>query len=323
MNRFQVSRRIVLALTLSAAGVVMAQPFPSGPIKINVGYSAGGAVDVVARAVGQRMQAELGQPVIVDNKPGAASNIAAKATITAAADGHTLLMAANAVTANMTLFQPAPYDVQKDLAPVALVGRVPVVIATTASSPYKTLADLLAAARAKDDAVAYATPGNGATPHLAVELFATAAKVKLLHVPYKGGAQALTDVIGGQVPVIAVNVLEAAPHIKNGKLRALAVLSAKRSGLLPDVPTIAESGFPGFEASVWYGLMAPAATPAPVLARLTTAALNAAKSPEVRERLAAAGGEVTPLDAAGFAAHLAAERERYAKLITANKIQPD
>ena len=319
-----IKRRAALGLLLAAVALqATAQGFPSGPIRINVGYSAGGAVDVVARAVGQQLQAELGQPVIVENKPGAASNIAAKATIAAAADGHTLLMAANAVTANMTLFQPAPYDVEKDLAPVALIGRVPVVIAVNAASPFKSLSDLLAAASAKPDAVAYATPGNGATPHLAMELFAAAAKVQLMHVPYKGGSQALTDVIGGQVPVVAVNALEALPHIKSGKLRALAVLGARRSGLLPEVPTIAESGFPGFEASVWYGLMAPAATPRPVLARLTAATLKAAASPAVRERLAAAGGEVTPLDAAAFAAHLAAERERYARLITANKIKPD
>jgi tripartite-type tricarboxylate transporter receptor subunit TctC len=156
-----------------------------------------------------------------------------------------------------------------------------------------------------------------------MELFSVAAKVKLMHVPYKGGAQAVTDVIGGQVPVIAVNALELVPHVRTGRLRALAVLSAQRSGLLPDVPTIAESGFPGFEASVWYGLMAPAATPKPVLARLTAATLAAARSQEVRQRLTAAGGEATPLDAEAFGAHVQNERDRYARLITANKIQPD
>ncbi|MDN3921438.1 tripartite tricarboxylate transporter substrate binding protein [Roseateles violae] len=300
-----------------------AQSYPSGPIKIVVGYSAGGAVDVVARAIGQKLQAELGQPVIVDNRPGAGSNIAAKAVVGAPADGHTLLMAANAVTANMALYQPPPYDVEKDLAPVALIGRVPVVIAVNPESPYKTLAALIAAAKTKPDAVAYATPGNGSTPHLAVELFANAAGIAMLHVPYKGGSQALTDVIGGQVPVVALNALELLPHIRNGKLRPLAALSARRSGLLPEVPTIAESGFPGFEASVWYGLMAPAATPKPVLAQLSAAALRAAGSAEVRERLAAAGGELTPADAAAFAVHLRAERERYTKLINAAKIKPD
>jgi tripartite-type tricarboxylate transporter receptor subunit TctC len=317
-------RSALVALALGATGAaVHAQNFPTGPVKIVVGYSAGGAVDVVARAIAQKLQADLGQPVIVENKPGAGSNIAAKATISAPADGYTLLMAANAVTANMALYKPAPYDVEKDLAPVALIGRVPVVIAVNSASPYTTLAKLIEAAKAKPDAVAYATPGNGSTPHLAIELFADAAKVQMLHVAYKGGSQALTDVIGGQVPVIAVNALEVLPHVKSGKLRPLAVLSAKRSVLMPEVPTIAESGFPGFEASVWYGLMAPAATPKPVLAILSAATLRAAASPEVKERLAAAGGEVTPTDAAGFAKHLHAERERYTKLITAAKIEPD
>lgn len=314
---------LLVATIGAASAAALAQNFPTGPVKIVVGYSAGGAVDVVARAIAQKLQADLGQPFIVENKPGAGSNIAAKAVIAAPADGYTLLMAANAVTANMALYKPAPYDVEKDLAPVALIGRVPVVLAVNSASPYTTLAQLIEAAKAKRDAVAYATPGNGSTPHLAVELFADAAKVQMLHVAYKGGSQALTDVIGGQVPVIAVNALEVLPHVKSGKLRPLAVLSAKRSNLMPDVPTIAESGFPGFEASVWYGLMAPAATPKPVLATLTAATLRAAASPEVKERLAAAGGEVTPVDAAGFAKHLHAERERYTRLITAAKIQPD
>ena len=306
-----------------AAPLALAQSLPAGPIKIVVGYSAGGAVDVVARAVAVRLQTELKQPVIVDNKPGGGSNIAARGVVTAPADGATLLMAANAVAANMALYQPPPYDVEKDLAPVALIGRVPVIIAVNPESPYKTLAQLIEAAKAKPESVGYATPGNGSTPHLAVELFASAAKINLMHVPYKGGAQALTDVIGGQVPVVALNALEILPHWKSGKLRPLAVLSAHRSSLFPDVPTIAESGFPGFEASVWYGLMAPAGTPKPVLAALSAAAVKAAQSPEVKERLAQAGGESTPADAAAFGKHLHAERERYTKLITAAKIKPD
>lgn len=306
-----------------AAPLAFAQSLPSGPVKIVVGYSAGGAVDVVARAVAVRLQAELKQPVIVDNKPGGGSNIAARTVVTSPADGATLLMAANAVAANMALYQPAPYDVEKDLAPVALIGRVPVIIAVNPESPYKTLAQLIEAAKAKPESVGYATPGNGSTPHLAMELFASAAKINFMHVPYKGGAQALTDVIGGQVPVVALNALEILPHWKSGKLRPLAVLSAKRSALFPDVPTIAESGFPGFEASVWYGLMAPAGTPKPVLAALSAAAVKAAHSTEVKERLAQAGGDSTPGDAAAFAKHLHAERERYTKLITAAKIKPD
>jgi len=315
-----------LATGLSAwvTGPVQAQPaWPARPVKILVGYGAGGAVDVIARAIGQRLQADLGQPFVIDNKPGAGSNLAIKATIDAPADGYTLLMAANAVAANMALYQPQPFDAERDLVAVSLVGRVPVVIAVNPASPYQTLAQLVAAAKGKPDSVQYATPGNGATPHLAVELFARAAGIDLFHVPYKGGSQAITDVIGGQLPVVAVNALEVLPHARSGKLRVLAVLSANRTATLPTVPTIAESGYPGFEASVWYGLMAPAATPKPIVAQLHAAVQRALASAEVKERLAAVGGEAVPATQEAFAAHLKAEHARYERLIRAAKITPD
>ncbi|OYU98961.1 MAG: hypothetical protein CFE45_14580 [Burkholderiales bacterium PBB5] len=302
-----------------------AQPanYPSRPIRVLVGYAAGGAVDVIARAIAQRLQADLGQPVIVDNKPGAGSNLAIKATIDAAGDGHTLLMAANAVAANMALYKPQPFDAERDLMPIALVGRVPVVIAVNPAAPYATLAQLVAAAKAKPNTINYGTPGNGATPHLAVELFARAAGIDLFHVPYKGGAPAITDAIGGQIPVVAVNALEALPHLRSGKLRALAVLSPHRTASLPDVPTIAESGYPGFEASVWYGLMGPVNMHAGVVMRLHTAVQAALANPEVQARLAAVGGEVTPGTQALFAAHLKAEHARYDRLIRQAQITPD
>jgi tripartite-type tricarboxylate transporter receptor subunit TctC len=316
---------LALAAATTASGGVAAQAanYPTRPIRILVGYAAGGAVDVIARAVAQRLQADLGQPVIVENKPGAGSNLAIKATIDAAGDGHTLLMAANAVAANMALYKPQPFDAERDLMPIALVGRVPVVIAVNPAAPYQTLAQLVAAAKAKPNSINYGTPGNGATPHLAVELFARAAGIDLFHVPYKGGAPALTDAIGGQIPVVAVNALEALPHVRSGKLRALAVLTAQRSAVLPDVPTIAESGYPGFEASVWYGLMGPANMHGGVVMRLHAAVQAALASPEMKERLAAVGGEVTPGPQAAFVAHLKAEHNRYERLIRAANITPD
>ena len=297
--------------------------YPSRPIHILVGYSAGGAVDVVARAIAQRLQADLGQPVIVDNKPGVGSNLAIKATIDAPGDGHTLLMAANAVAANMSLYKPQPFDAERDLAAIALVGRVPVVIAVNPSAPWQTLAQLVAAARSKPDSINYGTPGNGSTPHLAVELFARAAGIDLFHVPYKGGAPALSDAIGGQIPLVAVNALEVLPQVRSGKLRALAVLSASRSAALPEVPTIAESGYPGFEASVWYGLMGPANLHGGVVMRLHAAVQSALASSDFKERLAAVGGEVSPGTSAAFAAHLKAEHSRYDKLIRSARITPD
>jgi tripartite-type tricarboxylate transporter receptor subunit TctC len=300
-----------------------AQTYPSKPIKVVVGYAAGGAVDIVARTVGQSMATSMGQAFVVENKPGAGTNIAVKSVIDAPADGYTLLMAANALAANMALYQPAPFDAERDLVPVSLVGRVPVVIAANPSAPYATIAKMIEAAKSKAGGIAYATPGNGSTPHMAIELFERAAGISLQHIPYKGGAPAITDVIGGQVPLVAVNALEAMLHVKSGKLKILAVLSANRSPIFPDVPTIAESGFPGFEASVWYGLVAPAATPKPVIARLHAEVQKALQTKEVKDRMTAVGGEVTPATAEQFGTLIRAERVRYEKLVREAGIKPD
>ena len=301
----------------------LAQSYPSKPVKVVVGYPAGGAVDVVARTLGQSMAATMGQPFVIENKPGAGTNIAVKSVIDAPPDGYTLLMAANALAANMALYLPAPFDAEKDLVPIALVGRVPVVIAANASAPYSTVAQLIAAAKANPGSVAFATPGNGSTPHMAAELFARAAGISLLHVPYRGGAQAITDVIGGQVPLLAMNALEVKPQVASGKLKVLAVLSPQRSPIFPDAPTIAESGFKGFEASVWYALMAPAGTPRPVIDRLHTEVQKALQTREVSERMSAVGGEVIPGSQAMMAALLHAERQRYEKLVHDANIKPD
>ena len=320
----QLTRRTMLASLAAAVPLLAnAQQYPTKPVRIVVGYAAGGAVDIVARTVGQSLGTTMGQTFIVDNKPGAGTNIAVKSVIDAPADGYTLLMAANALAANMALYQPAPFDAEKDLVPIALIGRVPVVIAANAGAPYGNIAKLIEAAKAKPGVIAFATPGNGSTPHMAVELFARAAGISLMHVPYRGGAQAITDTIGGQLPLVAVNALEVLPHVKSGKLKVLAVLSATRSAIFPDVPTIAESGFAGFEASVWYGLLAPAATPKPVVARLHAEVQKALQTPEVRARMTGVGGEVNPGTAEQFGALLHSERIRYEKLIREANIRPD
>ncbi len=300
-----------------------AQQYPAKPVKVVVGYAAGGAVDIVARTVGQSLATAMGQPFIVDNKPGAGTNIAVKAVIDAAPDGYTLLMAANALAANMTLYHPAPFDAERDLVPVSLVGRVPVVIAANTKAPFATIAGLIEAAKAKPGGIAFATPGNGSTPHMAIELFARAAGISLQHIPYRGGAPAITDVIGGQLPLVAVNALEVLPHVKSGKLKVLAVLSSNRSSIFPDVPTIAESGFAGFEASVWYGLVAPAATPKAIVSRLHAEVQKALQTAEVRERMAAVGGEVVPGSAEQFGALIHSERIRYEKVVREAGIKPD
>ncbi len=325
----QSRRHSLAALLVCACGVsllgspVLAQTYPAKPIKLVVGYPAGGAVDIVARTIGQTLSASMGQPFIIENKPGAGTNIAVKYVIDSPADGYTLMLAANALAANMSLYQPAPFDAEKDLTPIALIGRVPVVLAVNAATGPATLAKLIELAKAKPGSVNYASPGNGSTPHMAVELFQATAGISLSHVPYRGGGPAITDVIGGQLPMVAVNALEALPHVKSGRLRVLAVLSPARAATLPDVPTLAESGFPGFEASVWYGLVAPAATPKAVVQRLHAEVQKALQTPEVRERMAAVGGVVLPGSSEQFAALIRSDRLRYAKVVRDANIKPD
>jgi len=316
---------LMAAASLAALRRAGAQPaaFPSRPIKLLVGFAPGGAVDIIARAIGQQIAPALGQPVVVENKPGAGTNIALRALIDSLPDGHTLMLTANSIAANPTLYQPPPFDMARDFTPVSLVGRVPVVLAVNASSPIDSIARLIATSKASPRSVSYGSPGNGSTPHLAIALFERAAGIELNHVPYKGGAPALNDAIAGHLQAVAVNALEALPHARAGKLRVLAVLSPQRSPIFPDVPTIAESGFAGFEASVWYGVVGPAGMPPPVVARLHAEVQKALGAPEVRERLTGAGGEVLPGAVERFTGLLASERARYDKLIREARIQPD
>jgi len=316
---------LAFAAATGLVSVSMAQTaaYPSKPVKVVVGYAAGGAVDVVARTIGQSLSAAMGQPFVVENKPGAGTNIAVKSVIAAEPDGHTLLMAANALAANMSLYQPAPFDAEKELVAVSLVGRVPVVIAANPNVPYANVKQLIEAAKGKPNSIAYGSPGNGSTPHMAIELFARAAGIDLQHIPYRGGAPAITDTIGGQVPLVAINALEALPQVRSGRLKVLAVLSPNRSANFPEVPTIAESGFPGFEASVWYGLVAPAATPKLVVTRLHAEVQKALQTKEVRERMTGVGGEVVPGSAEMFANLIHSERVRYEKLVREANIKPD
>ena len=326
MNITSFTRRRLLAATGGLVGTGWAgaqSAFPSKPIKLLVGFAPGGAVDIIARAIGQPMAAGLGQPVVVENKPGAGTNIAMRALIDSPPDGHTLALTANSIAANPTLYQPPPFDMARDFTPVALVGRVPVVLAVNAQTPIDSIARLIATAKASPKAVSYGSPGNGSTPHLAIELFERAAGIQLNHIPYRGGAPAINDVIAGHLQAVAVNALEALPHARSGKLRVLAVLSPVRSSILPEVPTIAESGFAGFEASVWYGVVGPAGLPPAVVARLHAEVQKALALPEVRERLANAGGEVLPGPVQRFSELLAGERARYDKLIRDAQIKPD
>ncbi len=320
-------RRLVAATAaaaaLAAAGPGRAQAFPSKPIKLIVGFAPGGAVDIIARAVAQQISGTLGQTVVVENKPGAGTNIAMRQLIDSPADGYTLMLTANSIAANPALYQPAPFDPSRDVTPISLVGRVPVVIAANAASGPDSIVKLLAASKGKPKSVSYGSPGNGSTPHLAVELFARAAGIDLLHVPYKGGSPAINDVLAGHVQAVAVNALEVQPHVKSGKLRVLTVLAPTRTPIFPDVPSVAEAGYPGFEASVWYGFIGPAGLPPTVVAQLHGAIQKAMATPEVKDRLVNAGGEVQPGPTDLLIKLIASEQARYSKLIREASIKPD
>lgn len=320
-------RRLVASLAamplLLGQGRSGAQGFPGKPIRLIVGFAPGGAVDIIARAVAQQISGPLGQPVVVENRPGAGTNIAVRALIDSPPDGHTLMLTANSIAANPALYQPAPFDPARDVTPISLVGRVPVVIAAHAASGPDSIGKLIAASKGKPNSMSYGSPGNGSTPHLAVELFARAAGVDLLHVPYKGGAPAINDVLAGHVQVVAVNALEVQPHVRAGKLRVLAVLTPARTSIFPDAPSVAEAGYPGFEASVWYGFIGPAGLPPAVVAQLHGVIQRALATPEVKDRLVNAGGEVQPGPTDLLTRLMASEQARYAKLIREASIKPD
>jgi len=302
---------------------LQAQEYPNKPIKIIVGYAAGGAVDLIARSLAKGMSETLGQPIVVENKPGGGTNIATKLLIDSPSDGYTLMLAANALAANKSLYKPQPFDPESDITPIALVGNVPVVLATSVNSKYANLGDVIKAAKLKPDDITFGSPGNGATPHMAVKFFEQAAGISLKHVPYKGGTAAITDLIGGQIDLVATNMLEIAPQVKAGKVKILAVMSPKRSPLFPEVPTIAESGYPGFEAFVWYGLIAPAKLPNAIANKLYAAVEKSLASKEMVDRLSTAGGEVTPGPRSQLTNLIKSETRRYEKMVREANIQPD
>ncbi len=269
-----------------------AQTWPARPITLVVTYAAGGGADAMARLLAPKLSQELGQPVVVDNRPGGSGQIGAAQVARSAPDGYTLMFDASSYAVNPALFPKLPYDTEQAFKPIGIVALFPNVILVTPAFPAKTVAELVGAAKAGKDAVSYASSGNGSAQHLAGALFESLTGVEMLHVPYKGGGPALNDVLGGQVPVLFGNIASTLSHIRGGKLRALAVTGAKRSALLPDVPTAAEAGVKGYEVYEWNVLAAPARTPEAVLTRLSDALRKALATPEVKTRIDALGGEI-------------------------------
>lgn len=305
-----------LLAALPAVPAAAQEKFPDRPITFVVPFSPGGPTDTMARLLAVELTQELGQSVVVDNRAGAGGNIGAEAAARSPADGYTLFIGFNATHgANQALFGKLAYDPVADFAPISLLAAVPNIISVHPSVPVNSLAELVALAKSQPGKLSYASSGNGTSTHLAAELFKAAAGIDMLHIPYKGSAPAVGDVIAGQVPVLVDSVSSSTTHVKAGKLKALAATSPKRLAVLPELPTVAESGYPGFQSSAWVGLLAPAGTPRPVIERLHAAVLEVMALPETRERLAAFGGEVTTSTPEEFAAYIRSEMARLGKVV--------
>ncbi len=309
-------RAAVMAALLTVATQGMAQAFPTKPIRIFVPFPPGGGTDIIAREVSQRVASATGWSFVIENRPGAGGNLGVDAVAKAPADGHTIVIGQTSNLAiNPTLYARMPYDSVKDLSPILLVANAPLVMVTSATSPYKSLADAVAAAKASPGAVNFASPGNGTVAHLTSELFQKAAGVKTQHVPYKGAAQALVDVISGNVQLYMSSVPTLLGQIKQGKLRALAVTSAKRVDDLPDTPTINESGYSGFDATTWFGFLAPAGTPRDVVAKLNAEFNKALQQPELRKKLGDEGANPMGGTADQFAAVIKDDIVRWGRVV--------
>ena len=320
--RTAVNRRTTLAAALAfgallaATGACAQAAYPSKPIRLIVPFPPGGGTDMIARTVAQKLTETLKWTIVIDNRPGAGGNLGVDTAAKSPADGYTLVMGQTSNLAiNPTLYTRLPYDPLKDLVPVIVVSNSPIVIAAPEQSPFRTFADVVAAAKKEPGKVTLGYPGNGTVAHLSGELAEKAAGIKLQHVPYKGAAQALTDVMSGQIDLYASSVPTLIGQVRNKKVRALAVTSARRSEQMPDVPTLAESGYPGFDAVSWFGIMAPAGTPAAIVKTLNTEINKVLKMADAAEKLKSDGGDVMGGSAEAFAALLKADIPRWGKIV--------
>jgi tripartite-type tricarboxylate transporter receptor subunit TctC len=316
--------KTVAAIALMAcASLASAQTWPTKPVRIMVGAGAGGGTDIIARMLAEKYQTALGQPFVVENKPGASNTIAADLTARATPDGTTLLLATNTGQAIAPHLMKLGFDTNKDLIPVALIVVVPNVLIVSPSVPAGNVRDLIALIKAKPEAFAYGSSGMGSTQHLAGEAFNLAAGTKAVHVPYKGSSQALADLVGGQIQLDFDTTSSAMAFIKSGKVKPLAVMSAKRSPELPDVPTMAEAGLPGVEMTTWYGLFVTAGTPKAVVDRLFAETMKALQLPDVQKRLLGLGGEPGTLTQEQFGAMVRADYDRFGRLIKDANVKID
>lgn len=316
--------RLLAALcTLLIAVAATAQTYPTRPVRLVIGFTPGGGVDINARLLAARLSEILGQNVVVENRPGAGTNIAGELVAKAPADGHTLLMNTGAVAINMSLYKSPGYDTLRDFAPVSIFSESQNILTVSAAKPYRSVAELVAAARAKPGALTYGSAGAGSTQHLAGELFKLRTGTDILHVPYKGSAPALTALIAGEIDMVLINVPAIIGQVKSGRLRPLAAAGNRRSELLADVPTLREAGVTGVESTVWYGVLAPAATPREIIATLAGAIGRAARAPETRQRLTDQGAEAVGNTPEEFAAILRDDVARWRDVVRASGVKPE
>ena len=318
-NRRCAVRAIALALSMTAGGV-MAQAWPARPISLIVPFPPGGTTDVLARALGEKLSQSLGQTVIVENKPGAGATLGADYVAKAKPDGYTLLMGAVHHTIASSVFRKLPYDFRQDFAPITTVALVPNVLVVNARSPAKDVKALIAQAKAEPNKLSFGSNGNGTVQHLIGMQFARQAGIEILHVPYKGSGPLVTDLLGGQIDMSFDTLTPVYPHVKGGKLRALAVTTARRAGGLPDVPTLAESGLKDFDLGTWFGIVAPAATPKDIVARLNAEMVKIIASADFRKRMEEVGAEPVGDSSEQMAMRIRDDTEKFARLVKDAKL---
>ena len=320
--RLNARRTVLQAIAAASLGAALlpaalaAEAFPNKPITLVVPFVAGGTTDILARIVGQSLGEELGQPVIIDNRAGAGGNIGGQFAARAPADGYTLFMGTVGTHAiNEWLYKKMPFNPTKDFAPLTRVANVPNLLVANPAQPFKNVKELISYAQTHPGQVNFGSSGSGSSIHLSGELFKMMAKVDMIHIPYKGSAPAVTDLLGNQIAIMFDNMPSAIQHVRSGKLRPLAVTTAKRSPELPDVPTVAEAGVPGYEATSWFGLFAPTKTPADVQAKLHAAIIKVLQKPDVIKKIGDQGGEVVTESQAEFGKFIAAENEKWKQVV--------
>ena len=299
------------------------QAYPTKPVRVVVSFPPGAGVDIVARTITPRLAEAFGQQFVVDNRAGASGNLGAEVAAHAVPDGYTLLFTPASVASSQALYQKLGYNLERDLVPISLIASAPFVLVVHPSLPVKTVKDLIAMAKAKPGQLLYASTGNGGTPHLAMELLKMQAKIDIVHIPYKGTPPAVTDLIAGQVSMMFANTLSVLPYVNSGRLRALAISSAKRSAAAPALPTIAETGMPGFEATTWFGMLAPAGTPREILGRLTGEIRKVVQNKTVADALIAQGADPIGSTAEEFQARIRADIDKWARTIKAAGVRAE